>query len=363
MRTAILAAAVLVLGAAVAPDACAHAGPHGRRAHVSRAAFTLSGASLLLDPVSGNYRVSYYVPGDLRKTLHHAVFVPSTKIDPVLESEFEYGDDREVHYRYHLGNGPRARQALVSVVLEPVSELSALALPPTQPREMSADRRSQLEALAATALLTPAGWNGRVTTSAGGGLRIAWRYSAGARGRALVRGGRQAGFGLPADDLPGIVLAKLTGDAPVLKFDSAWPAGDIGDRLAYLATHDYVTRPVAVPAIAIPEPYDSARLLDSIRSQTHDWIAYRLLDPLFSVRLDHHLHEAAGALRRGDAQGARFELEDLRTLLAVQQPSLDTRDKHLPRVAPTAAQIDPLAARVLDFNLNYVLKRMGREKP
>ena len=361
MRTVILAAGLLALGAAVSPGAhAAHRVHHAHRGHAVRPVQPATGERLELDPASGNYRIAYFLPGDPRgrgAALHHGVYVPATKIDPVVESEFIYrAEQREVGYRYRIRNGTHARQALVSVSLEPVSEISALALPPTHGEVLPAERIAQLEGTAATALASPASWSGTVRTSPAGGLRIDWRYAAGRPGQGLAPGRTQEGFGVPADDLPGIALARLSGAAPAPEFAGAWPDGDVGDRLSYLTMHDYITRPVAVPAVGIPDPYDPALLLDRIRDQTHTWVAISLLDPIFSAALDRHFTTAAAALRAGDTQGARFDLDAIRTELAAQQPSLQP-GVHC--AAPKAAQIGLLAARVLDFDLNYVMMRMG----
>ncbi len=362
MRTAFLAAALLVLAAAAPGAYGAH---RGHRAHILRTADGAPGESVTLDPGSGDYRISYFAPdmsaGKPGKSVRHAVFVPATKIDPVIESEFVYRDDREVHYSYRLTNGRRGRQAVARVLIEPVSDVSALLLPPKSVEDIDIMRKAQLESTAATALVTPANWTGRVTTSPGGGLRITWDIDEGGRGRGLLPGKTQPGFAIPANDLPGVVLAQITSDAPVLDLGADGPQGDIRDRLYYLAAHNYVTRPIAVPSVTVPDPYDGAILLERVQAQMHTWIPIRLIDPLFSARLDHHLAAAAGALRQGMPEAARFDIQAIHTLLALQHPALDGESGEAACLClkPEAAQIDLLAARTLDFDLRYVVMRMG----
>ncbi len=366
MRTAILAAVLLALGAAAAPSA--HAAHRGHRVHVVRTADGAPGETVALDPNTGDYRIAYFVQGKSgapgEKTLRRAVFVPATKIDPVIESDFVYRDDREVHYAYRIANGRMGREGVVEIILEPVSDLSALLVPPKRVQDIDVAKKSQLEDTAATALATPANWTGHVTTSAGGGLRIGWRFDAAGRARGILPGRAQAGFGMPANDLPGIVLAKMTGDAPALDFRGDGPDGDIRDRLNYLAAHNYVTRPIAVPGVAIPDPFDAALLVERIQAQVHTWILMNLIDPLFSARLDHHFAAAANALRQEMPEAARFDLDSIHTLLAVQDPGREAIAGQGPChcARPEAAQIDPLAARVLEFNLKYVEMRLEEQK-
>lgn len=382
MRRAYIAAAVCVLSLTLAPGAHgarrrhrAHHRHRPRHPHLHRhppGRAAPQGPGIVLDPATGNYLISYYPPSapadpaisqpvapDAEKTLLHATYVPATKVDPVVESDFVYREARhEVQYSYRIRNGRGAKQALAQIVLEPVSNVSALMLPPSVAGGMDATRTAQFEATASAALITPPNWDGQLSISPGRGLRIVWRFQAEGGKKGLAPGRAQDGFGMPADDLPGVVLARLKGDAPRLDFKGAPPDGDLADRLAYLLAHDYVTRPVAVPTIRVPDPYDTIVLIHRIQDQMHGWIRLQLLDPSFSARLNHHLRAAVNEMRYGHEQGARYELDAARLLLAVQQPSLAGNGDRARLPSPTAMQIDKLPARVLDFDLNYVEMQM-----
>ncbi len=378
MRSAYIAAAICALGLGLAPGAAD--ARHGHRAHHGRphprARPEKPGPGITLDPASGNYRISYYPPpapgaepvawtGGKRaaRTLLHATFVPATKIAPTVESDFVYRPDRrEVQYAYRIANGRGARQALVRIAIEPLSTVSALMLPLPGGAGRDAGRTAEFEATASGALVTPGHWSGALSALPGEGLRLVWQFDASGGAKGLAPGRTQSGFGLPADDLPGVALARLTGNAPPPPFGGHWPPGDVGDRLRYLAANDYVTRPVAVPAITLPEPYDSAALIGRIQAQMHTWIALQLLDPLFADRLDHHLEYAADELRNGWTRDARYDLDAVRLLLAVQHPSLEGKAGPAHLLKPTAMQIDVVAARVLDFDLKYVEMRMDQAR-
>lgn len=401
MRRAYLAAAICALGLSLLP--CAADARHSRRAHHARRdRFPVvrrtdpPGVGMALDPATGNYRISYYPPAlpppsspslmegqpaatqagpvvlrvsavsrrrpsAAKPKLLHAIFVPATKIDPIVESDFVYRPGRrEVQYAYRIANGRGAKQALVRIAIEPLSTVSALMLPLPGGAGRDAERTAQFEATASGALISPDHWSGTLSALAGPGLRIVWQLDAAPGARGVAPGRAQSGFGLPADDLPGVALARLRGNAPPLRFGGHWPPGDIGDRLRYLTAHDYVTRPVAVPAITLPDPYDSAALIGRIQAQMHTWIALGLLDPLFADRLDHHLEYAADELRNGWTRDARYDLDAVHLLLALQYPSLEGKAGPAHLLKPAAMQIDVVAARVLDFDLKYVEMRMDQ---
>jgi hypothetical protein len=378
LRRATIAAAIWVLGLSLIPGvADARHRHHRHRAHRAqrhaRATPEKPGPGITLDPASGIYHISYYAPPapgadpagtpvkgkPAAKTLLHTTFVPATRIDPTIESDFVYRPDRrEVQYAYRVANGRRAKAALVRIVIDPLSTVSALMLPPASAGGMDADHRTQFEGTASGALITPDHWSGTLSAHTGPGLRIVWQLDATPGAKGVAPGRAQAGFGLPADDLPGVVLAHLQGAAPAPPFGGNWPPGDIGDRLRYLAAHDYVTRPVAVPAIAVPEPYDPAALIGRIQAQMHTWVALQLLDPNFAERLDHHLIYAADGLRKGWIRDARYDLDAVHLLLAQQHPSLEGKEGPAHLLKRTAMQIDVVAARVLDFDLKYVEMRL-----
>jgi len=138
---------------------------------------------------------------------------------------------------------------------------------------------------------------------------------------------------------------------------------DIAKQMWQLEKNNFVSRNAAVPTIAVPTPFDAAVLLDRIQAHTHTWIAMQLLDATFSSQLDRYLVAAAEAYRRNQAKAGKEHIETLREMLKREHKDLDhdddeKNDDH--RASSQRIMIDRLAARILEFDLKYVLKRMDK---
>ncbi len=140
----------------------------------------------------------------------------------------------------------------------------------------------------------------------------------------------------------------------------------MGDQLAKLAQNDFVPRKAAVPAIAVPTPFDAAVLLDRIRTEIQTWPGKQLIDATYAAQLDRNLVAAATAYRNNQLKAAKEQIEALRKLLAKEHYYLDhdeeDNDDSAEHKAATRLTIDRLAARVLDFDLRYVLMRTEHER-
>jgi len=98
-----------------------------------------------------------------------------------------------------------------------------------------------------------------------------------------------------------------------------------------------------------------------------------LADSAFATQLDGHIQSAADAYRNNQPEAARDHIEILFDMIRREHKGLDHEEdeesedkrgeKDGDRKASTQrALIDRLAARVLDFDLKYVLKRTRKEK-
>jgi hypothetical protein len=185
--------------------------------------------------------------------------------------------------------------------------------------------------------------------------------------------GGKANFGFKSLDLPGIIQAKIRGyalDSEEIPGEEAQDPNDggFGQQYTALLSHNFVPRPAAVPTIAVPSPLDGAVLLNSIQAQMHTWIGMKLLDPTFSGQLDRYLTAAAEAYRHNQPKAAREDLEKVREMLKKEHQDLGHDEEHEntknreKNDDKKPAAIDRLAAKVLDFDLMYVLKRMEEEK-
>ena len=338
-------------------------------------AYGLPGESVVLDQNTGDYVITYYgvgEPGDEdNEILRQAIFYPATKIDPIVRSAFKLQHDGEVVYSYRVTNGKKSRQPLVSLLFDPVTDIVSARPLPKRYQDVNPANVLQHIASAVSAITTPEGWTGRSTPSRAGGLRIGWSYDELINEKnerdGLLPGKTKTGFGFSSKDIAGIGIAQMDGNAPINSYVDEGPSSlEVSDQLKPLKQHDYVTRPAAVPAIAVPNPFNAAVLLDRIQTQMHTWIAMQLLDATFSSQLDRYLTAAANAYRLNQPKAGKEHIQTLRKMLKQEHEDADKDDdkedgmhdeksdkknKRLP--------IDRLAARVLDFDLKYVLKRMG----
>ncbi len=343
---------------------------------ISFAAHSYPGESISLDPVSGNYNITYWNDSMEPPALETTVFVPATKIDPAVRSRFLLESDGKIVYRYTVSSSKQSKQTLISIILDPVNSVIGTR----DDRGMAIATVAESAAAKAVfkanmaALTTPAGWDGTVAFGSGGSsddlIRIGWGASV-ERSTGLKPGGAVNGFGFSSNALPGIIEAELSGDSPVHGWSGEGPAEDsaIIQQIKQIQANDFVSRPAAVPTIAVPDPFDAAALLERIQTQMHTWIGMQLLDAAFSSQLDRYFQSAISAYRLNQPKVGKKEIQTMRELLKREHADADREEggddrgekgDHDEKNKPVL--IDKLAARILDFDLKYVTKRMGGDK-
>ncbi len=128
--------------------------------------------------------------------------------------------------------------------------------------------------------------------------------------------------------------------------------------------HQSVGRIVAVPKIPLQEPFDAAQVLASLRTHVNvDVVGLNLIDPVPASELDRGLQAAIEAAKHGNRIALRAELKALRQELKRAHPELtgneDADEDWGDEDKPIKRPIAKLAAKVLDFDLRYALKRVG----
>ncbi|ADE10727.1 hypothetical protein [Sideroxydans lithotrophicus] len=333
-------------------------------------AYGFPGESIVLDPNTGNYQITYFgegSPGNKKnKPLRQAIFVPATKINPVIGSTFRLRGMDIVAYSYRVKNSTNSRQSLANFVIDPVSDINSSSPLPKLRQSITVSDLDPFNKIALAAIYTPRNWVGSVWISDTVGLRIGWMFaSLEAPNAGLIAGSTQDGFGFSSKDIPGIGIVQFQGNTPVFGFVDEGPSGEISDQLDKLTHNNFVPRNAAVPTIAVPEPFDTAILLDRIRSQVATWPAKQLLDPAFAAQLDRHLVSATNAFRLNNSKAGKEQIETMRNMLGREHKYLDHDDEDnedtTEHKTVTRLTIDRLAARVLDFDLRYVLKRTEYE--
>ena len=329
------------------------------------------GESLVLDPVSGDYTITY---ADNLGNLQQSKFVPATKIEPAVSSAFKLGDNGIIAYRYTIANGRGAKQPITLIGIYSITSFYY-----SQPVPPYLSGATLAEGLAVSKIwnapiVTPARWHGDASPDLdhasmveAGWTYITEMYPDEKNRIGIMPGAKQVGFGFASRDLPGIGKFKLWGDTPIDEgyvYEGPDPSSEVAKQFHALEQKNFILRNAAVPTIAVPEPFDAAALLERIQAQMHTWIGIQLLDATFSAQLDRYFQSAINAYRLNQPRVGKKQIQMMRELIKKEQPEAGREDdsddkgddgkiKH--------ALIDKLAARVLDFDLKYVTKRMSGE--
>jgi hypothetical protein len=299
-------------------------------------------------------------------------FVPATKTDPEISSKFRVTEQEEVAYQYKLFNRTHALQPIIALQFWRVSSIkstSPIADIPAGIRDVAA--AADFVKARRAALHTPLGWRGDVTPAIPVGVIIEWKYIYRYPNQddvveGLLAGESQRGFGFTSADLPGIALAQIQGEGRHPEYEDDGPSSNSGivSQLDKLDSENFVPRNAAVPTIAVPTPFDAAVLLDRIRTHVATWPGKQLLGPAFAAQLDSYMAAAADAYRLNNTKAGKEHIMTVRKMLAKEHQNLDHDDEDgddtEEHKAATRLTIDRLAARVLDFDLRYVLKRADK---
>ncbi len=334
------------------------------------------GEGIILDRNTGDYIITYE---DGSGQVMQSHFVPSTKIDPTLRSRFE-NQQGLIHYRYTIKNGSRGKQPLIGLTLDPVSSIYSKAVLPGTVQEFNQTTRQlvndpvRLEQYVngpSGAMEVPNGWNCDILPN-GHAVRSDFRVPCSfddldeEKRHGLQLGNSLSGFGFYSLDLPGVGVGQLRGFGDMgPSFEDEGPSNEIVNQLVALQKKDFVPLNTAVPTIAVPVPFNAAILVDRIRTHVATWPSKQLLDSAYAAQLDRYLAAAADAYRLNNAKAGRENIEFVRKLLEHEHRFLDHDDEDnddtAEHKAATRLTIDRLAARVLDFDLRYVLKRTEHE--
>ena len=160
---------------------------------------------------------------------------------------------------------------------------------------------------------------------------------------------------------------SLTGSAPISEFRDDGPDHTTAVGIAYhkLRQNDFVSRFVAVPRIAVPTPFDAAVVLAGIQQHIKtDMLSMQLVDAAFVAQLDPWFASAIDAAKRNNTAGLRHAIKELRQLLKQEHADVDKDDDQDDddKEKKVKSRIDKLAARVLDFDLKCVEKRVKGDK-
>lgn len=340
---------------------------------VSLCAQAYLGERIVLDPSTGDYTITYWDdinysddPTGPPAGLLQTTFVPATKIAPAIRSKFRLDEAGFVVYSYTISNGASAKQSIVSLSLEQTARIKGERDFPA----VTATEKEVGEAIFAnmSALDSPNNWSGNIYSLLGYS-RVVW--SPDERKTGGVKADRtKGGFGFASLALPGLSEAQMKGEGAVFGYAGEGPADDsaILAELDRLRKNNFIARPAAVPTIPVPIPFDAAVVLERIQAHAHTWITQQLIDPAFSSQLDRYFQSAISAYRLNQPKAGKKHIQTMRELIKKEHADADREDEKDEKGdgddknKTKRPLIDKLAARVLDFDLKYVAKRMGGDK-
>ncbi len=297
---------------------------------------------VVFDVKSGNYFVTYK---DSYGEYNEIIFEPATKIDPTLKSKFKQIDARgAIVYDYKLKNGNQSKQN-IDMFLVHVS---------------SVNTGSQAG---------PKNWDGRaIPTLTDTNLRLSWTYESSEDLGGLKPGKTANGFRVESNDLPGIALVEVKGASQPPTWLGHFPdiSTPVGSQVNELIVKDFLPRPAAVPLIPVPNPFDAAAVLTSMQKHVNqDLVSMKLIDPAFASQLDRLFQTAIAAAKGGNTVALKGNLKDLRRMLKSEHADADREDDQdwdnddgKEKKKDKSRLIDKLAAKVLDFDLKYIEKRI-----
>ncbi len=333
--------------------------------------FAYPGENIVRD-ANGDYIITYWNGANLRQVK----FVPATKIAPAVQSKLQLSDAKLITYRYTISNGRNARQPITSIRIGGITRVygNKPMIPITSDMTPQA-AVAAVESLSAP-ITKPDKWEGSANEDPknNSALQVSWYFSTedypNETRIGVMPENKQQGFGFASFDLPGIGSMQLQGDTPIqASYGDEGPDPEesaIVPQLDQIHQNDFIARPIAAPLIAVPVPFDAAILLDRIRNHVATWPGRQLANPAFAAQLDRYLAAAADAYRLNQPKAGKEQIETLRKMLAKEHRYLDyddeDHDDDEEHKTATRFSIDRLAARVLDFDLRYVLKRSSKEK-
>lgn len=300
--------------------------------------------SIVVDPNTGDYIITYRIKRAGETT--RVVFVPATKIDPGVKWDIKIsGNKPDVFlYRYRFKNGHTSRQYLEGARLTASNAIPDSATP-------------------------PAGWDSTVYPDSSSSTSfVSWFFKGNDIG-GLKIGTSLGGFEFKSMDLPGVGDMEFFGSAPAGQaFPGEGPRSSSPIRAQFdeITDHNFVSRNSAVPRINVPSPFDAAVVLTGMQKHVNqDLITMKLIDPAFASQLDSLFQNAISAAKGGNTVALKGNLKDLRRLLKSEHADVDKDDEDWDKEDDGKDKkndktrlIDKLAAKVLDFDVKYILKHL-----
>ncbi|MDD5058099.1 MAG: hypothetical protein PHQ60_09515 [Sideroxydans sp.] len=325
------------------------------------------GEGVVRDPVTGNYTAQFWLKDGEDGQMITAQLKTATKTEPTILSKNKLIENWIIRYTYTLSNGSKAKQ--------PIEDVMFRGLPPKANILNSlvitgSDNSNLIEFFESSLAVPNNQWYGSGARHQEE-LIIGWHYSADSFDPqlGLQPGASLKGFGFNSIDLPGVWIAQIVGNVGYHHFQPLYENdSDVDELMSEIEYNDFVPRNVAAPMISVSAPFDPAIVMENIRTHVATWPGKQLAEAAFAAQLDLNLQAAANAYRTNQPEAAKGYIEILLDMIRRDHKDIDREDDEdndgkndSQKTNTQHLTIDRLAARVLDFDLKYVLKRMRHE--
>jgi hypothetical protein len=306
---------------------------------------------IVWDAQASEYVIEYVGDDGTLKTVR---WTPATNVKVSVRSKFTQNNDH-ITYRYTIKNRKDSSQ--------PVLAFRILVRNDAKKENISAPQK----------------WNARLIENFDDPSLGLWASWAVKSDFSLSPGKNLTGFEIVAKGLPGVGMARVRGLMSVLTYPDEGPGGaliEFMEQGGFLRkASEGVLLPAAVPKIPVPDPFDAVAVLTSVQKHVkEDIVAMNLIDPAFAATLDRPLQAAIDAGKAGNTTGVKGNLKDFRRLLKREHEDVDKdedwdkdddwgkeEEKENKEKDKPKRPIDKLAARVLDFDAKYILKKLGHD--
>lgn len=309
-------------------------------ANADEVVFQQGEESIVRDAQTGEYVIKYVGNDDTLKIVR---WTPASNVNVSVRSKFTQNNDR-IKYRYTIKNHADSAQ--------PVLAFRLLVRNDAKEERMSAPKRWEADLV-------------ENYDDPSAGVWADWTVLRSEFG--LSPGERVTGIEMAASELPGIGMARVRGLMSVLTYPDEGPSGALVEFMeqgGFLRkASEGVLVPVAAPKIPVgQQPFDPVLTLTGIQKHLNqDLVSMKLVDPVFASQLDRGLQAALNAAKLNNTKALKDHLKDLRRALKKEHDDVDKEydDKEdEDGKSKKSGSIDKLAARVLDFDIKYVEKRL-----
>jgi hypothetical protein len=340
------------------------------------------------DDRAGQWVYTLFNPADLSRS-KEVRYTPRTLIEPLVKSSVRW-DINQFEYRYRIKNGAGARQPISEVsVVAPKWDAEAIKHAPLRPGmtgpEIQVAARAQVaaeEAFVARTLYSPMQWRPFLNVNRPARVVFGWLVNYEENYKGIAPRSAQRGFSVLRAELPGAGWMEFQGDTADMYNAPTLPgSGAVADQVAQVLAEDSVYVAAMVPAIVVPQPYDSAELARRIKTHVATWPDAGLMTPDRFTALTPKFDALIKAATDLDQKAIRAAAVAIMVEAFTHHPGMthnqtdDDEDEHDSK-APKRIFISPqgaltetneadsplhrVAARALVFDMMYLLARTGR---